>query len=109
MQSSSGLVAFDRDRTYCTGCASFVWVEFTTRDGRLVQLPLECGHTYDADAEPPPLEVNNFKDVERPCEGCGVTVYGANTHWCTDCRKINHRRLNREYEARKRAQREVGA
>lgn len=106
-----GFRASDHDRVWCGECKTRVWVEFTTQDGHLVQLPMPCGHEYDPDAvaplpEPEPDERPRQVGPPKPCaaDGCDELVPGGTrAELCRPCHAIHRKRNQREWRKRQAA------
>ncbi len=102
---TSGVVAFDRDRHWCAECKARVWLEFTTRNGRLLQLPMPCGHKFDPEAEEPTPEPDIVQTLNRAClsDLCETPVHHPRSLYCRPCYDVHRKRLQSEWKARRKA------
>lgn len=103
--TQSGMVASDRVRHYCAKCESMEWLEVTTRAGRLVE-SMQCGHTYDPTAQEPLPDLTPTGPSHECKGGCGNIIF-ATSQWCRECYEPRRKRLQKEWAARKQAEREL--
>ena len=71
--------------SYCEKCAKRIRLEFHTRNGKLYQAPLSCGHKYN----PEPVLPADVPVVDRgpgkQCLDCPKTIYGPRKQRCRKC------------------------